>query len=160
MGIRDGTTWADRSRRCLSSGKKPSITYAHIEVTHLYSAARSDAPDIVKIGRVNDPRRRCEGLSSPHCFTVSTAFVFHGYGRLEAAVHKALDDKRVLGGTGREWFRVSESEAFAAVAHAREESEHNRRRACGLARHTAYDYKDPYGYSSIRLLLAGKCDDD
>ena len=132
----------------------------HTEMTHLYIATRSDAPDIVKIGRSNDPRRRCEGLSSSHCFAVSTAFVFHGYGRLEAAVHKALDDKRVLGGTGREWFRVPATEAFAAVTHAREASEHNRRRACGLARRTAYDYKEPYGYASIRLLLAGKCDDD
>jgi hypothetical protein len=143
-------------------------------MTHLYIATRSDAPDIVKIGRSNDPCRRCEGLSTSHCFTVSTAFVFHGYGRLEAAVHKALDDKRVLGGTGREWFRVSAVEAFAAVTHALEASEHNRRRpspvpqhklsrieaTCGLARRTAYDYKEPYGYASIRLLLAGKCDDD
>ena len=141
---------------------------------HLYIATRSDAPDIVKIGRPNDPRRRCEGLSSSHCFTVTTAFVFHGYGRLEAAVHKALDDTRVLGGTGREWFRVSATEAFAAATHAREASEHDRRRpspvpqyklsrveaACGLARRAAYDYEEPYGYSSIRLLLAGKCDDD
>ena len=76
-------------------------------MTHLYIATRSDAPDIVKIGRSNDPCRRCEGLSSSHCFTVSPTFVFHGYGRLEAAVHKALEDKRVLGGTGEEWFRVS-----------------------------------------------------
>ena len=91
-------------------------------MTHLYIATRSDAPDIVKIGRPNDPRRRCEGLSSSHCFTVSIAFVFHVHGRLEAAVHKALDDKRALGGSGREWFRVSATEAFAAVGDPRPRS--------------------------------------
>ena len=142
-------------------------------MTDLYIATRSDAPDIVKVGRSNNPRRRCEGLSSSHCFTVSTAFIFHGHGRVEAAVHKALEDKRVLGGTGKEWFRVSAAEAFAAVTHALGTPEHNRRpspvpqhklsrieAACGLARRAAYDYEEPYGYASIRLLLAGKCDDD
>ena len=142
-------------------------------MTHLYIATRSDAPDIVKIGRSNDPRRRCEGLSSSHCFTVSATFIFHGHGCVEAVVHRALEDKRVLGGTGKEWFRVSTSEAFAAVTNALGTPECSRRpspvpqyklsrieAACGLAWRTAYDYEEPYGYASIRLLLAGKCDDD
>ena len=140
-------------------------------MTHLYIATRSDAPDIVKIGRSNNPRRRCEGLSSSHCFTVSATFIFHGHGRVEASVHKALEDKRVLGGTGKEWFRMTATEAFEAVTHALGPSEHNHdphrykpamenHPACGLARRAAYDYEEPYGYASIRLLLAGKCDDD
>ena len=136
-------------------------------MTDLYIATRSDAPDIVKVGRSNNPRRRCEGLSSSHCFTVSTAFIFHGHGRVEAAVHKALEDKRVLGGTGKEWFRVSAAEAFAAVTHALGTPERNHdphryepsgiknHAACGLARRRAYDYEDLATHPPASCQLAG-----
>ena len=41
---------------------------------------------------------------------------FPGAGVFEQLVHRKLDNARVLTGTGREWYRISPSEAFQAAA--------------------------------------------
>ena len=81
----------------------------------LYLAIRSDLRGIVKIGRSNDPYRRCDALASSHCFRVQPAVIYPGAGSCESAVHSVLDSKRVEGGPGREWFAVTLQQASDAV---------------------------------------------
>ena len=84
-------------------------------MTDLYLAMRSDRRGIVKIGRSNDPYRRCDALASSHCFRVQPAVIYPGAGSCEGAVHSVLDSKRVEGGPGREWFAVTLQEASNAI---------------------------------------------
>jgi hypothetical protein len=81
----------------------------------LYLAVRSDRRGIVKIGRSDNPYRRCDALASSHCFRVQPAVVYPGAGSCESAVHSVLDSKRVEGGPGREWFAVTLQQASNAV---------------------------------------------
>ena len=81
----------------------------------LYLAIRSDRRGIVKIGRSDNPYRRCDSLAASHCFRVQPAVVYPGAGSCEAAVHSILDSKRVEGGPGREWFAVTLQQASDAV---------------------------------------------
>ena len=84
-------------------------------MTDLYLAIRSDRRGIVKIGRSNDPYRRCDALASSHCFRVQPTVIYPGAGSCEGAVHSVLDSKRVEGGPGRAWFAVTLQEASNAV---------------------------------------------
>ena len=114
----------------------------HPNMTDLYIATRSDAPDVLKIGRSNDPSRRCSDLSTSQCFKVTPLAVFPKHGHCERVVHKKLAERRILGGRGKEWFRVSIADACAAISQALDEP------------------KIPHltptlHYNSIELLLAG-----
>jgi len=84
-------------------------------MAHLYVLQRSDAPGIVKIGRSDDPVRRASTLEASHCFRVTVAARMDHQGSWEHAVHAALDDRRVQGGAGVEWFYCSVAEAVSAI---------------------------------------------
>ena len=77
---------------------------------------RPDAPAIVKIGRSDDPQRRALDLASGHCFLVRVVAVFYNVGHRERIVHEHLQDSRVDGGTGKEWFRSSLLSVYQAIA--------------------------------------------
>ena len=85
-------------------------------MTDLYIMERSDAPGIVKIGSSQNPERRRQQLESGHTFRMVLLAVFPHAGGFEHQVHRKLDNARVLTGTGREWYRVSPSEAIQAAA--------------------------------------------
>ena len=87
-------------------------------MTDLYIMARSDAPGIVKIGSSQNVERRRQQLEAGHTFRMVTLASFPGAGVFEQLVHRKLDNARVLTGTGREWYRMSPSEAFQAAADA------------------------------------------
>jgi hypothetical protein len=94
-------------------------------MSHLYVATRSDNPAILKVGRSDDPDRRCASLQSSHCFEVKPLAVWPGAGVHETAVHRALSDLREPG-PGREWFRARPSRVYEAVASAMAERERSR----------------------------------
>ena len=73
---------------------------------HLYVMRRSDAPHIFKIGRSRDPALRAKQLGESHCFKVECLMSFDQAGVHELEVHKRLDEYRVVGGQGREWFEA------------------------------------------------------
>jgi hypothetical protein len=81
----------------------------------LYMFANSIIPDIIKIGRSKDVERRRLELQKSQPFRIITIATFPGKGPLEGAVHAALSASRV-DGPGREWFRVSASDAMHAIA--------------------------------------------
>ena len=81
----------------------------------LYMFANSIIPDIIKIGRSKDVERRRLELQKSQPFRIITLATFPGKGGLEGAVHAALSASRV-DGPGREWFRVSASDAMHAIA--------------------------------------------
>ena len=83
---------------------------------HLYIMQRSDAPDMVKIGRSNDPTKRADDLQSGHCFFVKVRATYPNAGSKERDVHHILHQHRVSEGTGTEWFRVPLSQAMSAVS--------------------------------------------
>ena len=74
--------------------------------SHLYILRRSDAPHIFKIGRSRDPALRAKHLGESHCFKVECLMSFDRAGRHELEVHKQLEEYRVIGGHGREWFEA------------------------------------------------------
>ena len=84
-------------------------------MTDLYIMERSDAPGIVKIGSSQNPERRRQQLESGHTFRMVLLAVFPQAGGFEHQVHRKLDNARVLTGTGREWYRMSPSEAIRAA---------------------------------------------
>ena len=116
-------------------------------MTDLYVATRSDAPDVLKIGRSNNPNRRCNDLSNSQCFSITPLAVFPKHGHCERLVHKKLEGRRALGGRGRKWFRVSLVDACAAISQALGCEPKMPQIAPTLC------------YNSIELLLAGTGDD-
>ena len=101
----------------LTVTQEPSATHQRL-MAHLYVMQRSDAPDILKVGRSDDPQRRAEDLQTGHCFLVRVVSVFYNVGHCERAVHAYLQEWRVDGGAGREWFRASLSMVYQAIARA------------------------------------------
>jgi hypothetical protein len=81
----------------------------------LYMFANSMIPDIIKIGRSKDVERRRLELQKSQPFRIIILATFPGKGGLEGAVHAALSASRV-DGPGREWFKVSASDAMHAIA--------------------------------------------
>jgi hypothetical protein len=81
----------------------------------LYMFANSLVPGIIKIGRSKDVERRRIELQKCQPFRIITIATFPGKGPLEGVVHAALSASRV-DGPGREWFRVSASDAMHAIA--------------------------------------------
>lgn len=84
-------------------------------MTDLYIAARSDNPHVLKVGRSDNPAKRCAGLQCSHCFEVAPLAIWPNAGKYETTVHHALDALREPG-PGREWFRASPMEIYSAVA--------------------------------------------
>ena len=80
-------------------------------VSDLYIATRSDRPGICKVGRSCNARKRCATLSASQCFTVDPVHVYPGGGGYEKDVHVALQEHRLDGGSGREWFKLSAADA-------------------------------------------------
>ena len=101
----------------LTVTQEPGTTHQRL-MAHLYVMQRSDAPGILKVGRSDDPQRRAEDLQTGHCFLVRVVSVFYNVGHCERAVHAYLQEWRVDGGAGREWFRASLSMVYQAIARA------------------------------------------
>jgi len=95
--------------------KRPGVSIA-FQMAHLYVISRSDAPGLLKVGRSDNPERRALDLQSGHCFLVRVIAVFHNVGHRERIVHEHLQDSRVDGGSGREWFRTSLLSIYQAIA--------------------------------------------
>jgi hypothetical protein len=90
----------------------PAFDYNALD---LYMFANSLVPGIIKIGRSKDVERRRLELQKSQPFRIIILATFPGKGGLEGAVHAALSASRV-DGPGREWFRVSASDAMHAIA--------------------------------------------
>ena len=82
---------------------------------HLYVMQRSDAPDLLMIGRSNDPVRRASTLQCGHCFSMRVLFIIPNTGSKEHSVHDILQEHRVSGGPSTEWFRISLAQAMSAI---------------------------------------------
>ena len=104
------------------STEAPASTHSSTEVPapraaqDLYIMTRSDAPGILKVGRSGNPTGRAEDLQRGQCFRVTVLATFPNAGDKENAVHRVLYSHRVTEGSGQEWFRVSISQALAAVS--------------------------------------------
>ena len=85
-------------------------------MSDLYIMERSDALGIVKIGSSSNPERRRRDLQQSHTFLMKLLAVFPGKGYLECKVHRRLSSLRVWTGTGREFFSLTPTEAFAMVS--------------------------------------------
>jgi hypothetical protein len=81
----------------------------------LYIFANTLIPGILKIGRSIDVERRRLSMQQSHPFNLITVATFPGAGHLELRVHAALS-ALMVDGPGREWFRVSPSDAIHAIA--------------------------------------------
>ena len=87
----------------------------HGVMAHLYIAARTDNPAVLKVGRSNNPERKCVSLQSGHCFEVKPLAIWPDAGEYETGVHRILEAVREPG-PGREWFRACPAEVYSAVA--------------------------------------------
>ena len=85
-------------------------------MSDLYIMERSDALGIVKIGSSSNPERRRRDLQQSHTFLMKLLAVFPGKGYLECKVHRRLSSLRVWTGTGREFYSLTPTEAFAMVS--------------------------------------------
>ena len=81
----------------------------------LYIFSNSLLPGILKIGRSKDVERRRAEMQRSQPFHINTVATFPGKGHLEASIHATLHAS-LVDGPGREWFRVSESDAIHAIA--------------------------------------------
>ena len=81
----------------------------------LYIFANTLIPGILKIGRSIDVERRRLSMQQSHPFHLITVATSPGAGHLELRVHAALS-ALLVDGPGREWFRVSPSDAIHAIA--------------------------------------------
>ena len=73
------------------------VSEAPVAGQHLYIMQRSDAPDLLKIGRSNDPMRRAAAIQAGQCFSVKVRAMFPDAGSKEHDVHRILHHHRVLG---------------------------------------------------------------
>jgi hypothetical protein len=89
----------------------PSAPYAQ----DLYIFSNSLLPGILKIGRSKDVERRRAEMQRSQPFHINTVATFPGKGHLEASIHATLHAS-LVNGPGREWFRVSESDAIHTIA--------------------------------------------
>ena len=81
----------------------------------LYIFSNSLLPGILKIGRSKDVERRRVEMQRSQPFHINTVATFPGKGHLEGIIHTALHAS-LVDGPGREWFRVSASDAIHAIA--------------------------------------------
>ena len=89
----------------------PEAPYAQ----DLYIFSNSLLPGILKIGRSKDVERRRAEMQRSQPFHINMVATFPGKGHSEASIH-ATFQANLVDGPGREWFRVSESDAIHAIA--------------------------------------------
>lgn len=77
----------------------------------LYIMTNSMLPGMVKIGRSGNPEERAKQLSVSQPFRVVVERSYGGKGFLEKTLHDRLKRRRVEGGGGREWYRISPEQA-------------------------------------------------
>ena len=73
---------------------------------------------MVKIGRSDNPEKRCANLQAQMPFFIRPAAIFNDIGYLESEVHRILHGKRVRDCPGREWFYMSVQEASETITRA------------------------------------------
>ena len=89
-------------------------------MAHLYVMQRSDAPELLKVGRSDKPLQRAESLQSGHCFFTHVLAIFRNVGRHERKVHEQLEKFKVQNGAGREWFQTDLSSIYCAIGRVSE----------------------------------------
>jgi hypothetical protein len=97
-----------------SEPSDPSVASAP-HAPDLYIFSNSLLPGILKIGRSKDVERRRAEMQRSQPFHINTVATFPGKGHLEGIIHATLQAS-LVDGPGREWFRVSESDAIHAIA--------------------------------------------
>ena len=86
-----------------------------VEPDSLYIMSNSLLPGIVKIGRSANPEERARQLGTSHPFRLIVEFSYGGKGFLEKTLHDRLKHRRVEGGGGREWFRLTPEQADVLI---------------------------------------------
>ena len=81
----------------------------------LYIMENSMLPGMVKIGRSACPEERAKQLAASHPFRIVVQYSYGEKGFLEKTVHDRLKHRRVEGGLGREWFRLTAEQADLLV---------------------------------------------
>ena len=99
-----------------TNGKLPAQRTIKTRKDHLYIMRYSFSNTAVKIGRSGNVESRRKSLEAGQDFHVEVVATFPSKGRLEAEVHKALEDKRSKRGVGMEWFDCSVEEAVACIS--------------------------------------------
>lgn len=75
----------------------------------------SDAfPNLVKVGRSNEPERRRLDLSNGQPANYHLEVIFHNAGHLEPVMHRCLKYCRHKGGHSREWFACTVDDVIDA----------------------------------------------
>ena len=97
-----------------SDPSDPSVASAP-HAPDLYIFSNSLLPGILKIGRSKDVERRRAEMQRSQPFHINTVATFPGKGHLEGIIHTTLQAS-LVDGPGREWFRVSESDAIHTIA--------------------------------------------
>ena len=81
----------------------------------LYIMSNSLLPGIIKIGRSANPEERARQLGTSHPFRLTVEFSFGGKVFLEKTLHDRLKHRRVEGGLGREWYRLTPEQADVLI---------------------------------------------
>ncbi len=81
----------------------------------LYVMSNSWRPEMVKIGRSSNPEERARQLGASHPFRITVEHSYGGKGFLEKTLHDRLKHRRVEGGLGREWFKLSAEQADTLI---------------------------------------------
>ena len=104
-----------RKRRNDPEDVLPESDLSICEGDSLYIMSNSLLPDMVKIGRSVNPEERAKQLGASHPFRLAVEFSYGGKGFLEKTLHDRLKHRRVEGGHGREWFRLTAEQADVLV---------------------------------------------
>ena len=86
-----------------------------VEPDSLYIMSNSWRPDMVKIGRSSNPEERAKQMNMSHPFRLAIEHSYGGKGFLEKPLHDRLKHRRVEGGPGREWFKLSAEQANTLI---------------------------------------------
>jgi len=81
----------------------------------LYIMENTLLPGMVKIGRSACPEERAKQLAASHPFRLIVQYSYGEKGYLEKTLHERLKHRRVEGGVGREWFRLTAEQADTLV---------------------------------------------
>ena len=77
----------------------------------LYVMSNPLLPHMVKIGRSIHPEARAKELSKSQPFHITACHQYEFYGFLEKIIHRKLSKLCILGGRGREWFKIEPHQA-------------------------------------------------
>ena len=70
---------------------------------------------MIKIGRSANPEERAKQLGASHPFRIKVEFSYGGKGFLEKTLHDRLKHRRVEGGLGREWYKLTPEQADVLI---------------------------------------------